>query len=284
MNKLPILVGMLAVVSFGCDSSSGGTGGSASQAVTIQFAAKVGADDFVCGDTYDNLGAHDTSLNLTDFRFYVQDVELQNADAEWIPIELTQNQFQIDDVALLDFEDGCGSFGNPDLNGVVAGMVPDGEYTGLRFRMGVPVDLNHADASTAPGPLGLTSMFWSWRGGYKFLRIDSGNIKDNPAIWRMHLGSTGCGMTDDPTTPPEEPCTNENRVEVDLDAFDTESDVVVADIAALVEGAPLDENAEKTPTGCMAAPDDADCGPIFDNLGLPFDGSTPDAQQFFSIE
>ncbi len=286
MNRLTILVGMLAVVSFGCDSSSGGTGGSggsASQAVTIQFAAKVGADDFVCGDTYDNLGANDTSLNLTDFRFYVQDVELQNTDAEWIAVELTQNQFQIDDVALLDFEDGCGSFGNPDLNGVVTGMVPDGEYTGLRFRMGVPVELNHADASTAPGPLGLTSMFWSWRGGYKFLRIDSGNIKDNLAIWRMHLGSTGCGMTD-PTTPPEEPCTNENRVDVDLDAFDTESDVVVADIAALVEGAPLGENAEGTPTGCMAAPDDADCGPIFDNLGLPFNGSTPDAQQFFSIE
>jgi len=127
-------------------------------------------------------------------------------------------------------------------------------------------------------------MFWSWRGGYKFLRIDSGNIKDNPAIWRMHLGSTGCGMTDDPTTPPEQACTNENRVDVELDAFDLENDVVVADIVALVEGAPLDENAEGTPAGCMAAPDDSDCGPIFDNLGLPFGGSEPDAQQFFSVE
>jgi len=127
-------------------------------------------------------------------------------------------------------------------------------------------------------------MFWSWRGGYKFLRIDSGNIKDNPAIWRMHLGSTGCGMTNDPTTPPEEPCTNENRVEVEFDVFDAANDVLVADIAALVDGAPLDENAEGTPAGCMAAPDDSDCGPIFDNLGLPFGGSTPDAQQFFSIE
>jgi uncharacterized repeat protein (TIGR04052 family) len=252
--------------------------------VTIQFAAKVGMDDFVCGDVYDNLGANDTPLKLTDFRFYVQDLEVRNADAEWVPVELTQNQFQIDDVALLDFEDGCGGFGNADLNDVVAGTVPEGEYTGVRFKMGVPVDLNHADASTAPGPLGLTSMFWSWRGGYKFLRIDSGNIKDNPAIWRMHLGSTGCGMTDDPTTPPEEPCTNENRVEVEFDAFDAANDVVVADIAALVDGAPLDENAEGTPAGCMAAPDDSDCGPIFDNLGLPFGSAEPGAQQFFSVE
>jgi hypothetical protein len=34
----------------------------------------------------------------------------------------------------------------------------------------------------------------------------------------------------------------------------------------------------------MAAPDDSDCGPIFDNLGLPFGGSEPEAQQFFSVE
>jgi len=282
MNKIAILVATLALASSGCGSSSDGAG--SPQAVTIEFAGKVGADDFVCGDTYDNLGSHDNSLKLTDFRFYVQDVELQNTDAEWVPVELMQNKFQVDDVALLDFEDGCGGFGNPDLNDVVSGMVPEGEYAGVRFKMGVPVDLNHADASTAPGPLGLTSLFWSWRGGYKFLRIDSGNIKDNPTIWRMHLGSTGCGMTDDPSSPPEEPCTSENRVDVELDAFDTENDIVVADIAALVGGAPLDENAEGTPAGCMAAPDDSDCGPIFDNLGLPFGGSEPDAQQFFSIE
>jgi uncharacterized repeat protein (TIGR04052 family) len=281
MNKIAILVAIVALMSFGCDSSSGA--GSALD-VAIQFAGTVGMDDFVCGDVYDNLGANDTSLKLTDFRFYVQDLELRNADAEWIPVALAQSQFQVDDVALLDFEDGCGGFGNADLNDVVAGTVPEGEYAGVRFKMGVPVELNHADASTAPGPLGLTSMFWSWRGGYKFLRIDSGNIKDNPAIWRMHLGSTGCGMTNDPTTPPEEPCTNENRVEVEFDAFDAANDVLVADIAALVDGAPLDENAEGTPAGCMAAPDDSDCGPIFDNLGLPFGGSTPDAQQFFSIE
>ena len=46
----------------------------------------------------------------------------------------------------------------------------------------------------------------------------------------------------------------------------------------------VDEKAEETPAGCMAAPDDLDCGPIFDNLGLPFGGSEPGAQQFFSVE
>jgi hypothetical protein len=34
----------------------------------------------------------------------------------------------------------------------------------------------------------------------------------------------------------------------------------------------------------MAGPSDGDCAPLFDNLGLPFDGFDPDVQQFFSIE
>jgi uncharacterized repeat protein (TIGR04052 family) len=282
MNRIAILVVTLVLASFGCGSSSGDA--VSSQDVTIEFAGKVGADDFVCGDTYDNLGSNDNSLKLTDFRFYVQDVEVRNTDGVWVPVELAQNQFQLDDVALLDFEDGCGGLGGPELNDVVSGTVPEGEYDGVRFEMGVPVDLNHADQTTASDPLGTSSMFWSWRGGYKFLRIDSGNIKDDSTVWRMHLGSTGCGMTDDPSTPPEAPCTNGNRVDVTLDAFDTKNDVVVADIAALVDGAPLGDNDEGTPEGCMAAPDDSDCGPIFDNLGLPFNGSEPGVQQFFSIE
>ena len=83
MSKIAILVATLALASFGCGDSSG----DGSQAVTIQFAGVVGMDDFACGDTYDNLGANDTSLKLTDFRFYVQDVEVQNTDAEWISVE-----------------------------------------------------------------------------------------------------------------------------------------------------------------------------------------------------
>jgi len=291
MNRVTILVVALALASFGCDSSSegaagaGGNGGAGgggnAQAVAIEFAAMVGDEDFVCGDTYDNLGANDTSLQLSDFRFYVQDVELQNADDEWIPVELTENMFQIDGVALLDFEDGCGEVGNPNLNAEVVGLVPQGEYDGARFTMGVPVELNHADASTAPGPLGLTSMFWNWRGGYKFLRIDSGTF--SMADWRMHLGSTACGMGD-PTTPPEQPCANENRVDAEFAPFDLENDTVVADFAALVDGAALDQNADMTPVGCMSGLDDPDCGPIFENLGLAFGDQPAGTQIFFSVE
>jgi uncharacterized repeat protein (TIGR04052 family) len=262
----------LSALALGCGDSS--------QQVEIGFAAVVGEEPFVCGEEYHDLGANSSSLVLSDFRFYVQDVELKSAGGDWVAVDLAQNNFQIDNVALLDFEN-CGELGTPEQNDRVVGTVPQDEYEGIRFRMGVPVDLNHADASTAPGPLGVTSMFWNWRGGYKFLRIDSGAFSMND--WRMHLGSTGCGMGA-PTIPPAQACTNENRVDVELDSFAAENDTVVADFAALVDGAPIDKNAEGTPVGCMAAPDDPDCGPIFENLGLAFGDQQAGTQIFFSAE
>jgi uncharacterized repeat protein (TIGR04052 family) len=280
MKKLVMVWTAILGSLVGCGSSDG-TG---AQDVSLRFVAMVGDVEFSCGDSYANLGSDATTLALEDFRFYVQDVALKNSNGEWVAVELEDNQFQMDNVALLDFENGCGEVGNPDLNDRVVGVVPDGEYDGLRFKMGLPPELNHEDASTAPGILGITALFWNWRGGYKFIRIDSGNIMNNPEVWRMHLGSTGCGATDDLTTPPEQPCTNPNRVDVEFAEFDVEDNTIVADFAALVDGAPLRTNAEGTPAGCMSAPDDADCGPVFENLGLPFGDQPGGTQTFFSVD
>ncbi len=297
MRKRTILSMGLAMLALGCGDDvdngggtggmggQGGVGGASGQSVTIDFAAMVGEDEFVCGSAYTGLGSDDSELTLSDFRFYVQDVELKNADDEWVPLALAENGFQIENVALLDFENRCAGneAGNPELNDVVVGTVPDGEYDGLRFKMGVPIGLNHEDASTAAGPLGVVAMFWTWRGGYKFLRVDSGSFSMND--WRMHLGSTACGMGD-PTTPPEEPCANPNRVDVEFETFDPANNTVIADFAALVDGVPLgpDTNTPMTPVGCMSGLDDPDCEPIFENLGLAFGETPAGTQTFFSAE
>jgi uncharacterized repeat protein (TIGR04052 family) len=287
MNKIAILVAIVALASFGCDSGSGGTGGTggagSALAVTIQFAAKVGMDDFVCGDTYDNLGVNnDDSLQLSDFRLYVQEVELKNADGDYVAVALTsdENPWQTGNVTLLDFEDGCNDTGTPEMNTVVTGTVPTGTYDGLRFKMGVPLDLNHDNPATAEPPLNLSTMQWNWQGGYKFLRLDSGTF--SMTDWRMHLGSTGCDG--DPVAGGTTMCDNANRTAVEFASFDPAADTVVADFESLVDGAELDVNQSETPFGCMAGPTDGDCAPLFDKLGLPFDGSEPAPQQFFSVE
>jgi uncharacterized repeat protein (TIGR04052 family) len=256
-----------------------GDDASAPQQVELSFAAVVGDQPFVCGNTYENLGANDTSLVLSDFRFYVQDVELKNAAGAWVPVQLEENSFENSGVALLDFEDGCGELGTPELNDSVRGTLPAGDYDGLRFKLGVPFEINHVNSATAPSPLNLTSLFWNWQGGYKFLRIDSGQFSGTD--WRMHLGSTGC--EGDPMAGGVTSCSNGNRTEVEFAAFDAGTGTVVADFAALVEGAALDQNIAED-FGCMSKPADTDCGPLFANLGLPFGETPASTQQFFSAE
>lgn len=274
MNKVVVVIAALGAGAFGC---GGG------QEVSIEFAAKVGNENFVCGQQYDNLGADDTSLVLSDFRFYVSGVELRNSDGDWVAVALDETNFQVEHVALLDFENGCNSqTGNEPTNTRVTGTVPEGTYDSVRFGMGVPFDLNHKNPATAPPPLNLTTMQWNWQGGYKFLRIDSGAF--SMTDWRVHLGSTGCNG--DPVSGGTTECSAPNVVVADnLGPFDPDTGTVVADFAALVAGAPLDVNQMMTPVGCMTGPTDMDCAPLLENLGLPFGGvPAPGAQSFFTAQ
>ena len=276
MKRLGMVMA-LSALAVGCGDD--GNAPPEQQDVALSFAAVVGEEPFVCGNTYENLGANGTPLVLSDFRFYVQDVALKNAAGAWVPVQLEANSFQNSGVALLDFEDGCGELGTPELNEIVRGTVPPGDYDGLQFKMGVPFEINHVNSATAPSPLNLTSLFWNWQGGYKFLRIDSGQFSQTD--WRMHLGSTGC--EGDPMAGGVTSCANGNRVEVEFAAFDASTSTVVADYAALVEGAAIDRDAAAD-AGCMSKPVDTDCGPLFANLGLPFGENPGGEQQFFSAE
>ena len=82
--------------------------------------------------------------------------------------------WQLDGSALLDFEDATAACANgtPETNAVVKGSVPEGQYMGLLFDIGLPFDQNHGDPTLAASPLNLTEMFWSWQAGYKFIKID----------------------------------------------------------------------------------------------------------------
>lgn len=281
MKKILITIVALGLWA-GCGDDNagpiGGSGGSgAGLSAQIAFQARVDGADFVCDALYEGLGADQSALQFSDFRLYVQDVALKNAEGDWVPVALEDGDFQGEGVVLLDFED-CAE---PQTWTEVLGTLPDGDYEGLRFTMGVPFDLNHANKDVAATPLNLTSMHWDWQGGYKFLRLDSGQF--GPTDWRLHLGSTNCDG--DPLAGGTTACANSNRVEVEFPSFRLGENLVVADLARLLQGAALSTNQDGTPVGCMAAPADSDCAALFDNLGLPFgDADDPGPQTFFTME
>lgn len=260
----------------------------AEQPVTINFAAEIGGQPFSCADTYDGLGATGASVTGADYRMFVSAPALVRADGSLQPIALEQDgKWQLDDVALLDFEDGsngCTGTGNPDMNTTLRGTVPDGEYQGLSFTVAVPFDKNHGDPTLAPAPLNATSMFWNWQGGFRFVRIDmvpTDKAEDGPRGWFLHLGSTVCAAASKTEAPSA--CENPNHLPVLFTGFDPATNVVVIDPAPVVAEADLRVNAPDTSPGCMSFVGDPDCLTVMTKLGLPYDGIAAGPQQLVSV-
>ncbi len=261
--------------------------------VTIRFDAVVGTEAFACGKSYADIGTTHSSITPTDLRLFISGVALLRADGTAVPVTLDQDDlWQYRDVALLDFEDAKGPCrnGTPAVNRSIRGTAPAGDYRGLAFTLGVPFALNHGDATIAPSPLNLTALFWVWNAGYKFLKLDmsssgqpdksldatAGKKERERAVgFPIHLGSTGCAPGT--KTQPPASCKTSNRVAVVLTPFDAGKDVVVVDVGALLRDANVDMNTLRTAPGCMSEPNDPDCSPVFDALGLR--GTT---QQFFT--
>lgn len=269
----------LALCAAGCgDEEAAGP-----QPVAVSFAGLVGGEPAACGQRYSNLGTTSTSYTLEDFRLYIHDLRMVDAEGNETEIMLDQDgQWQVDNVALLDFEtagSGCPS-GTASTHTTVSGMVSGGPFTGIRFRVGVPFEKNHADAAAAKAPLNVTSMFWSWQGGYKFIRLD-GKTTGLAGGHFLHLGSTGCdgSPVDGGTTR----CDNENRMDVELSNFDPATQTIAVDAAEILAESDLNQNLNETAAGCMSNPLDTDCAPIFKRLGLPFPGMTPGAQRLFAV-
>lgn len=274
----------------------------ADMTVEIPFIAEIAGAPFACTESYTGLGSAATEVQFLDFRLFVSAANLIAADGTRVPVALEQDgAWQIENIALLDFEDGTGSCANgtPQVNTTLRGTVPEGDYRGLEFEVGVPFDWNHGDPTTAPAPLNLTAMFWNWRGGYKFVKIEfapvmamgmntsatthsEGAGHGGPGGWMLHLGSTMCAAPE-ATTPPSEACANPNRVAIVLPDFVPGESTVVIDPAVVVAGADLTQNTAETSPGCMSFPNDPDCNTVLPRLGLAFNAFPAEEQTLVSM-
>jgi uncharacterized repeat protein (TIGR04052 family) len=267
-------------------AAAGGHGEkAAAQTVTLRFKPMVGDKAFACGESYDGIGATNSRITPTDFRLYVHNLRLIDAQGKETPVALEQDgKWQLENIALLDFENGSGpcANGTPDTRDFVKGTAPAGKYTGVKYSVGVPFERNHAEPAKAPSPLNLTQLFWVWNAGYKFARIEM-QTTGLPQGWILHLGSTGCTPGETEQTIPTS-CKFPNRAEITLADFDVSRDLVVTDLKGLLDGANVDVNQPKTARGCMSGQTDSDCAPLFANLGLSFAGKQSTGQRFFRGE
>ncbi len=296
--------------------------GAATQAVTVAFDVTNGDAPIKCGDPIalgnTRLWDHDTDQpaapepqttdgKMVDLRFYVSNVMLWDADGNAVPLMMDDGANQSKNVALLDF--GYNTATLPDVecttshHTAISGKVAPGTYTGISMTVGVPTysadlqtKLNHVNAAdhTAPEPLQLSAMSWSWQAGRKFMKVEfhpDSNIIDKigdgtTTKWNVHIGSTGCAG--DPTVAGNETaCTNANRLSLKFDAFDAATQKVVFDVAELFKEADVTFDGGGA-AGCMSGTTDPECAPIFKALGLSLvDGRTltgADAQTVFKVK
>lgn len=285
----------------GTPDASGGAG-----AMTLHFEARVGSEKFSCSNMAMGMGTTNAMIEPLDFRVYVHDVRLINAAGEEVPFALTQDgKWQYKTLALLDFEDKTGTCANGtvDVHPTLEGTAPAGTYTGIKFKIGVPFELNHADVATAPSPLNLSTLFWSWNGGYKFVRIDgktpamdagmdAGMMMDGGdggmvmagGVFNIHLGSTEC-QGDAADGGAITMCNKPNRGEVSLQGFDPLSKTILVDYKALVSGNDMTKELGGAP-GCMSGGTDPECPAILTRLGVNPTTGQPDAtqQKLFRVE
>jgi len=229
--------------------------------VSIPFVVQYGAEPLSCLEP-------GGTAQLTDLRFYIQDVRLISTDGDSVTVRLeSDDKWQQRDLALLDFEDGSGTCinGTAEMNVSLRGSVPDGNYRALSFTVGVPFDRNHSDPLQAKAPLGDPAMHWHWRAGYKFMRAGIRTATDG--FW-LHLGSTGC----EGTVRNISGCNFDNRGRVELDDFVPGRDAVVVDLAELTSGVDLDD---ALPSDCSSGPAESACTAPFKALGLDFQTGEP---------
>jgi len=266
------------------------------QSISIPFAARAGGLDIACDTPLQGLGTSGSQVFMKDFRFYVSGINLIGSDGKSYPLSLDESEWQSGELGLLDFQDkadNCDGETKTVHTRLTGTISNEATVSGIRFTVGIPASSNHIDLANARGPLNVASMFWSWQGGYKFMRLDmapEGGITrpSNPdfsaTVYNFHLGSTNC--SGNPEAGETVNCERPNRPEIELKDFDPSSNTIVLDYAALVDELSLVSDVKDTP-GCMSDMSDTECSIFFKKLGLDLTTGEPTGnsqQRVFSVE
>ncbi|MFN8994561.1 MAG: MbnP family copper-binding protein [Pseudomonadota bacterium] len=256
-----------------------------SQTVEIQFRPYIGDSLLKCSQTYTGLGTTGSTIEVRDFRFYLNDPKLLTEDGTSVDLQLTPDgKWQRGETALLDFTDGqglCDAEGATQ-NTKIVGTVPPGRYVGLSFQFGLPPELNHLDAATETAPFNETGMWWTWKGGYKFARFDFKTTGQETFFF--HLGATNCnGSLETGFT-----CAFNHQVQITLSDFNLQEQVIGLDVKQLLAAndldAPVAFQAGDVVKGCMSFAGDPECGALFEKIGLKFSSEEQGpAQSLFQV-
>jgi uncharacterized repeat protein (TIGR04052 family) len=222
--------------------------------VVVEFSASWDGQAITCSSS---------DIGLTDLRFFVSNVVLIDSKGSEHELLLTPDgRWQQESLALIDLEDGEGACvnGTAEMHAKLSGTSKIADFNAVRFTVGVPFELNHANPLLAESPLDDAAMHWHWRSGYKFLR--AGVTTPSDGFW-LHLGSTGCKGTVQNISE----CRSPNRVTVTVSDLVPGTRRINLVLSELLYGIDLNDG---KPGDCSSGPPEVACAEPFDALGLSF--------------
>lgn len=220
------------------------------------------------------------AVAVRNVQFYVHDVQLLDTAGLPHPFRFDAvAPWQSGELALVELGGSDERIRNATIRGTASGTAQI--YTGIRFSIGVPFALNHANPLTAAAPLDRSELFWTWQSGHKFLRVD---LLDAGREWSFHLGSTGCTSAS-ALRPPAAPCAQPNVMRIEIAGIDPLRQSIQLQLHELVSSMRAAKHA--ICTGNYAH--DPACADVFSKTGLQADtGACPndrcDSQRLWSAE
>lgn len=160
----------------------------ANNSLTLSFSNKVGSDAVAVGSgTYKNAVGED--FTVTAFSYFISNISLKKADGTSYTYPQDSSYFLIRET-------------NVDSKKVVLKGVPTGDYTELKFMIGVDslrntMDLSRRKGVLDPGDISHDDgMYWSWNSGYIFLKLEGNSSKvaadaAGNQKFRYHIGGFG---------------------------------------------------------------------------------------------
>ena len=194
---LPLLFVSLALT--GCDSTVNEDG---SSMVTL-FLQPTVAGSPLSADLSTTYDVNGSTITFTSARIYISEIELLRSDGTSVTFEgetitapaKNENDEDVthtvtDRIVLARHDAGVHKY--------ELGMAESGDYTGIRYKIGIDGLSNRLDASQVPSSHPLAKQtdknnHWNWSAGYQFLRmdgmVDTDNDQSPDEVWEIHLGT-----------------------------------------------------------------------------------------------
>lgn len=162
MKKLFYSLTLLSLLATSCKKEEENTyNPNVKGTLSLEFDNIVGSEDLQL-ETGSYTNTSGESYNITTLKYFISNIALTKADGSVYTVPQDESYFLIDESDVEKHE--------------VEIQVPEGEYTGVSYLIGVDSLRNTMDVSKRTGALDpsgeAAGMYWSWNSGYIFFKIE----------------------------------------------------------------------------------------------------------------